>query len=338
MALIFMDGFGHYDASDITKKWTSNNSGSNAVEASAGRRGGGAFKSYTSSGFITKTLPASYETAICGFAFSPISVGVSSRNILEFLDGATLHLALRYNIAGGTISVMLGAAVLATTSVAIGVGGGYAYVEFKATIHDTVGSYELRINGVAALSASNVDTRNGGNASINAIKLGNSGTSGHTAYFCDLYVCDASGSVNSDFLGDVRIDTIYPNGAGTHQSWTPSTGTDHAALVDEMAPNTTDYLTGGAAGTKETLGLQDLTVNGAILGIQANNAIAKTDAGACTIKNLIRSGSTESSGPTFAPSTSYLYSSSIHEADPATGAPWLTAAINALEAGAEVVS
>ncbi|WP_407280618.1 hypothetical protein U5817_10060 [Aromatoleum evansii] len=336
MALLFMDGFDHYATADIVKKWSVNNGAT--IEEGTGRRGGNALKSAAGSGFVSKTLPFSVGTLICGFAFSPITAGFSDRNMFELMDGATLHLALRHNASTGMISVLLGSTVIATTTTSIAVASGYAYVEFKATIHDTTGAYELRINGVPALSASGIDTRNAGNASVNAVRIGNTGTNGHISLFDDFYACDSAGLTNNDFLGDVRIDTIFPNGAGTHQSWTPSTGTDHAALVDETAPNTTDYLTGGAAGTKETLGLQDLSVNGAILGIQVNNAVSKTDAGACTIKNLIRSGSSEASGQTFAPSTSYLYSSSIHEADPATGAAWLTAAINALEAGAEVVS
>jgi hypothetical protein len=35
----------------------------------------------------------------------------------------------------------------------------------------------------------------------------------------DLYVCDSTGSTNNTFLGDVRVDTVRPIGAGNYSEF-----------------------------------------------------------------------------------------------------------------------
>ncbi len=336
MPLLFIDGFDHYATADILKKWQSI-TGSPTINASGGRRGGGCLEGIASGRYVGRGY-ANQSEVVVGFAFKPstLSAAGSNRYALALLDGSTIQVAFHFASDGSVIAYRGSPVTNVLGSSASGIvgTGAYNYFEFRVLHHASAGEVEVRLNGAQILSLTGLNTAPTGNAWSNGFRSGVAGsTDGSTGSFDDLYVYGGG-----TFLGDVRIDAIYPNGAGTHQAWTPSTGADHAALVDETAPNTTDYLTGGAAGTKETLALQDLSINGAILGVQVNNAVSKTDAGACTIKNLIRSGSSEASGPTYAPSTTYLYSSSIHETDPATGAPWLTAAINALEAGAEVVS
>lgn len=351
MAILFIDGADHYASADTLKKWKGATQGTLGtdivVHATEGRRGGGCLKlkergsSTANNSIVTHDIGASVTTIIVGFAWktSYAANPPSTFALVELRSALGEQLSLRH-LSTGEFAISRGGTTLGTvvpTSVT-----EYQYYELKATIDDTSGAYELRRNGVAILSGSNVDTKTQTDAGVNSVRLKgcafNGGGGSNFQWLDDMYIADTAGSVNNDFLGDVRIDPIFPNGAGTHQSWTPSTGTDHAALIDETAPNTTDYLTGSAAGSKETATLQDLSVNGAILAIQVNAALAKTDAGACTTKNLIRSGTTEANGAVFAPATGYLYSSSIHEADPATSAPWLTAAVNALEAGVEVVS
>lgn len=290
----------------------------------------------------TKNVNAA-SSFVLGFALKVNGLSSGPWTLAAALDGGTAQCSLLLN-SDGSLSVVRGTGTAVTdgTSSQVIAAGTYYYIEWKFTIADAIaaGSCEVRINGAPVITVATAqDLKVTANSSANQIRIGHTSSMSTRIHdFDDLYICDQSGATLNDFLGDSRIDTIYPNGAGSHQSWTPSTGTDHAALVDETTPNTTDYLTGGAAGSKETATLQDLSVNGAILAVQVNAALAKTDAGACTTKNLIRSGTTEANGPVFAPSTSYLYSSSIHEIDPATGSAWLTAAINALEAGVEVVS
>ena len=98
--------------------------------------------------------------------------------------------------------------------------------------------------------------------------------------FDDLYVCDSAGSTNNGFLGDCRIDTIYPSGAGNYTQFTPSTGSNYTC-VDETAPNTTDYVDGATVGDRDSYALGNLSAlsSQTVYGVQVNAAILKDDAG-----------------------------------------------------------
>jgi len=340
MALLFMDGFDHYATAEILKKWTGMGTslGGQTIDFSKGRRpGGGAMIISSNGGWAHKLMPGAYATLIMGFAFWPNSNGDANAYFAEFFESDATHLSLGFN-ASNQIFVKRGGwngTVLGTASGALPVAA-WSYVEVKMTIHDTAGAVEVRVNGVPVLLLADVDTRQGGSlGKITNVRIGGNLFS-YSAGYDDLYVCDTSGAHNNDFLGDVRIDVLVPNGLGTYQDWTPSTGTDHAALVDETTPNTTDYLTGVTPGAKETLTLGDLPAPGSVAAVQVCNYLAKADAGAAKTRNLIRSGTTDACGPEAALSTSYVYSLSVHETDPATGSVWSTAAVNALEVGVEV--
>jgi hypothetical protein len=124
-------------------------------------------------------------------------------------------------------------------------------------------------------------------------------------------------------------------GAGTHQGWTPLTGTDHGAMVDESAPDgDTTYNTASAAATDSYLH-SALTLTGAINGVQVNPYWRKTDAGTCTARTIVRTGGTTYPGTTQSPLTTYSVMPEVVERNPNTAADWLAAAVNAAEFGAE---
>jgi hypothetical protein len=143
----------------------------------------------------------------------------------------------------------------------------------------------VRIDGVTevALTASGVDTRNAGTGLWDRVGLGcNSGSTTFT-YYDDFYVCDTSGSApRNTFLGPVtKVETLYPQtdgvAAGSNAGLTPSTGTDHGALVDETPPNQTDYNSSATVGAKDTYNYPSMALTGVILGIQTNLYCQKSD-------------------------------------------------------------
>jgi len=172
------------------------------------------------------------------------------------------------------------------------------------------------------------------------VRLGNvnSDSMGASTYIDDFYICDQTGSTNNDFLGDVRVDTLLPNGEGTHLDFTPSTGTTHYQLVDEAAPNTTDYNESGTAGQRDSYAMQDLaSVTGSIKGVQVAGAILKDDVGARSIKVGVRAGGTTSVGSTQALATTQIYYTAVHETNPSTSTAWTEAGVNGAEAAFEIV-
>lgn len=340
MSLLFFDGFETYATADILKEW-SDSTGTVAINASGGRRGGGALyapdnTSLTSN--VTKVLASAVSTIVIGFAFNPSSTPTLARNLARLRDGASNQLEIKFN-TNATLSISRNGTVLGTSVATVDVASDQ-YLELKATIHDTAGSFELRKNGVNILSASGVDTKNTTNASVSQVSFGTDGNPGSSTWkYDDLYILDTSGSSNNDFLGDIRIDAIYPNADGNYTDWTPSAGTDHYALVDEATPNTTDYVSSSTAGQKDSFAMASPPVLASelIFGVRVKVAALKDDAGERSIKVGVRSGVTDSVSADQALSTSQLYYSNIHETDPDTGVAWTPAGIDGMQALIEAV-
>ena len=88
---------------------------------------------------------------------------------------------------------------------------------------------------------------------------------GAIPYFDDLYVCDGSGSVNNDFLGDVRVVTVRPNGAGGSTQWTPDSGSNYARVNETISGEDSNYVEDGTSGHEDRYAYGDLS---GVLGIK----------------------------------------------------------------------
>ena len=317
-----------------------------SMDVETGRLGGYALQlqfdngCYFSPGDVTTN-----DTVVLGFA---VKWKTSWPNLLykrfaSLYDGATLGMNLAMT-ANGEVEVRRGTTTLKTTS---GLGlslGAWAYFEFKVTCADS-GSYELRVNGVTVASDTGVNTKAGTHNYHTTFRLtGTSGNDGGAAIYDDLYFLDGSdgGNGNKDFLGDMRVVTIRPDGDDTVQ-WTPGTGTDHYALVDEIVAGTEDDDAGGDYVEDTVSDHKDLYtyaalagVTSGIKGIQVNTDARITDAGSFTLKSVVKSGETESADEGQAISVAtYTTKSRVVEADPAGGA-WSVSAVNAVKAGVQV--
>jgi hypothetical protein len=220
--------------------------------------------------------------------------------------------------------------------------GTWYYIEIKVVIHDTAGSVELRINGATVASASGVDTRNGGTGVVNGFQFGagHGGSSQRTnANFCDLYVCDGSGAINNSFLGDCKVECLFPNGAGAETQWTPSAGSNYQN-VDETPPNDdTDYNKSNTVDQVDTYAMTDLaSTTGLIYGVQYLDYVRKDNAGSRHIAPVARIGGTDYAGADASLGDSYVYTREIHELSPATAAAFTISEVNAMEFGLKVTA
>ena len=344
MSLLFIDGFDHYVTADITKKWTAINS-TVGIAASSGRRGGGALSSGATSRYVSKTLAAS-ASFVTGFAFSFTTLPSASAVICTFDDVATTQCSLAVN-ADGTLSVFRSTSTSVTngTSTLSLSANTWFYIEWKVTIADSIGANtcKVRVNGIDWITvATGQDLKATANATANGFRLG--GGTGATNFggsiFDDFYICDQSGSTNNDFLGDVRIDTLYPTSDGNYTAFTPSTGSSHFALVDEATPNTTDYNDGAAVNDRDSYGMGNLSAltSQTVYGVQVNAAIVKDDAGAKSAATFVRSSSTDGDGASVALGTSQVYVSQVFETDPNGSIAWTETSVNAMEAGVKVTA
>lgn len=339
MALQFLDSFDHYATGDVTEKWNAfvGVLGTQAISAGAGRRGSNAWLGDANRGLV-KAVPA-HATMIVGRALAMGGVTFSANAITEFREAGTAHLIVRLN-TDFSISVLRGpGTVLGTSAAGVVTTSGYCYLECKAVIHDTTGSYEVRVNGVNVLAGSGVDTRNGGNGVVTSVAL-MAVRSGEL--WDDVYICDGSGSTNNDFLGDNRVDCYFPNGNGNSSQLVGSDGNsvDNYLLVDESAPNDdTDYVQSATATEKDTYSFPNMAHTPAtISGVQILMNAKKDDSGSRSLASVIRSGGADTDGATQALSTSYAYYMQISETDPNTTAAWTQSGFDAAEFGVKVAA
>lgn len=335
MALIFCDGFDHYATADGTKKWNTFGTGV-SIQATSGRRSLGCMQFSGNTRFADKTLPSSYQTLIVGFALD--AAAGNTTDIMRFLDGATVHTGL-FLTANNAISAFRGsnATVLGTSANNVVPASGFCYVEVKTKIDDTTGTVEVKVNGASVLSLTGQDTRNGGNASVTGISFRGIV---NTSKVDDLYVCDTSGSTNNDFLGDIRVDTLFPTSDGNYTQFTPSTGTSHYQLVDESTPNTTDYNDGSTVGDRDSYGMGDLSAltSSTVYGVQVSVAINKDDAGSKSAATFVRSSGTNGDGSSVALGTSQVIVTQVFEQNPNGPAAWTDTTVNAAEVGVKVTA
>lgn len=344
MALLFLDSFDHYATAEISQKYSNiigTGGGSQSISASNGRRSTQCYRndagSVVNDRYIERVLTPSGATAIIGVAFRAAAMGGQAQPLLHIMDGSTVQVSWRLN-ANRTISVYRGngSTLLGTTTEAIALDT-YYYIEFKVTIDNTTGSWELRINGVTAASGSSVDTQNSGAAQWNGFRLGHisGGTSTVRTDWDDLYVADGSGSSWNNFVGDIRLDAVYPNAAGNSSQFTRSTGADQWATIDEaLANGDTDHNESTAVTNKDTLNFPNAPVAGAaIKGLQIVVQAKKTDAGALGMKFVTRLGGTDYLSAEQTPTTGYLFHREPQSVKPSDSTAWTDTDFNGAEFG-----
>lgn len=217
MALLFIDGFDHYATADLPKKWSSYSIYA-SVLPTGGRRGTGSLRGTGNPAWVKKTVVPG-ASFVMGFAFRAEAIPPSAVVIASWQDAASVQCDLRLN-PDGTFSVTRnGTAVTSGTSTYALPTNTWSYIEWKVTVADSIaaGSCVVRVNGAVVITvAAGQDLKSTANATANGFQIGTHSTS-VSVDIDDLYVCDLSGATNNDFLGDCRVDSVFPNGDGTYQ-------------------------------------------------------------------------------------------------------------------------
>jgi len=343
MTLRFVDSFDHYATADFLLKWDSiNNATQLSINSAAGRRSTNGLRITAAQlRYLVKNLTAA-QTWIVGFALN-ITLPVSTTTgILSFLESGTTHVDIRV-LSDGSLRATRNGTTLGTSAAGIIASGSFNYIEVKCTIDNSAGAVTIRVNGAAVLTLTSQDTQNGGTAVANQIRLGDPiNDTGAARDYDDLYICDTAGSVNNDFLGDVRVDAYLPSGNGNSSQLvgSDSNSTDNYLLVDETAPDSdTTYVQSSTATNKDTYVFPNMShTPSAIHGVQINAIAKKDDAGTRSLATVVRSNGSDTDGTSQALSTSYLNYRQIHETDPDTAAAWIKAGFDAAEFGVKVAA
>jgi hypothetical protein len=322
MALLFMDGF---DAGDFIQKGWSGGSSSTTTRFGSGR-------SLANPGRLKFTASAQI---IVGFAaVTGYTNNFNGYMFGLFTDGGSIaHLLFNVDVSG--ILVYKGGSIIATGALPGTFNPGlWNYYEVSATIATTGGTVVVRVNGQTVVNFTG-NTRNGGTSTnIDAIA--------QSQYFAastydDLYVCDATGPAPwNTFLGDVRVLTSTPNGAGSSTQFTASSGANYTT-VNELPFSASQYVQSGTVGQRDTYTMADIPATvSSVLGVQNNIITKKTDTGPMNAKPAIVSGGNVYYGAAVPLTGNDVTVVDVRNINPATGAQWSVTDVNNLEAGAEV--
>ena len=339
MAILWIDGFEGYGSS-IGGNYTSRflrryvpTTGTFYVQA--GRTGGYSASSNSTGNYLQTPPLTSDGTLIIGIAvYRPSSVS-SNISIVQLYDGwSTLGIDVKWMYSTGEIAVYRGTTLLGTTTGAGLQVGAWTYVEVKVKCHDTLGTVEVRTGGSPRLSLTDQDTKAGTGTCHNIVRL----YLNQYQYIDDVYICDSTGSANNDLLGNRKVVGLFPATDTATLQWTPSTGVDHYALVDEIAPPTgdSDWVETDVPGSVDLFNYQDIYNVGSISAIQVNTTCRTTDAESFSLITEVVSGETTSDDAGQPIPDPMLELSRILEVDPATGSPWTMAGLNNAKIGVKV--
>ena len=302
-----------------------------------------------------KGFNSTISSAIMGVAviFPSSAISGNIYPTLGFANAGTVQLTVRMDNTG-TVTVWRGrpnaanGTLLATSSTTLS-PTSYNYLELQATIGSgTSGSFTVRANGVimTGLNVSGVNTSGDGTANLTQAFIGpytQSGgmTSGiNFCYYDDMVMLDTTGvSPYNAFLGDCRVQTVYPVASGALVQWTPLASTNVSQVQETAMDGDTSYNASGTNGQIDLFtqgGISNAPLN--IFAVKVRLACRLDSAGGDTVAGEVRSGGANYAATAQAALSTYSYLDFIWTTDPATSAAWTKTGVNALQIGYNRVS
>jgi len=342
-----MEGFDYYGVvADFASRWTC--STTTDTQLVTGRFGVGTGKALdmrrvSTQGDARRSFGAVKDELVVGFGFKVTTFANGDKSILYLYNdaGVTIQCALAFN-ASGQLQVYRGnsgtGTVLATSTLAISTNTWH-YIEMKIKIADSGGYAIVRVDDVEFINATSLDTKPSAVTGADQLLVYamNSGTG--SKYYDDIYVCDLTGTMNNDFLGQCRIKYVPPTGDGALQEWDPSAGAGWECVDDSAPDGDATYVLSDSAGDISLFTCDGIAVDDVVLGIDVLAMVKKDDAPERTMQMVIRPDVTDYNGSTtHSLTTGYKYYGQMWETNPETAAQWTPAEIADLQFGMELIT
>ena len=355
MALLFIDGFDHYDpqARDALGDAMLARGKAAYLSPDATRIVGRRPSSWAlrlpvgNGGGYVKNLDASVTSMLVGAALrvgpfssgsgiEPVLLGIRDVNsqvlyLVKLGDDARLRLYRRDGTNGWD--------QLLSTSISTAAHRGWHYVELQVVQSNSLGSLQVRLNGILAINLAGQNTIQSGGALLTTfVGAVPSQPAQVTIDVDDLYIADTSGTLNNTFLGDVRVDVLLPNEAGTFNQFT---STPLATPPWQIASDNDEatVLSATAASQRQSFGFAALPVMGTptICGVQVTSLARKTDAGTTSMRALAANGGVVSVSNAINLQEQAAWNAAVIERNPNGSAAWTEATLNSAEFGVESV-
>ena len=350
MALLFIDGFDHYDPQaldDFGEPWLARGKAA-YLSPQATRVQGRRPSSFAlrlpegSGGGYVKNLDSTKTSLIIGASIRVVPYeNTYTEPLLLGVRDANAQVAHLVKVGeDGRLKLyrwQYGYEQLITTSVTTAPARGWHYIELQVTQGTSNGVLAVRINGVLAIQMTAQNTIQGGGQLLTAFLGAIPGQSCPlTLDVDDFYILDASGTINNTFLGDVRVDALKAQADGSLNQWTvtPSGTAAWEAVSDE---DETTNITAPSAGLRQSFDVAPLPVMAtpAIFGVQLTMLARKTDAGLGKVKGLVVSGAQTAVSAEVILQEQQAWQCALFERNPNGNVQWTESAFNAAEFGVE---
>ena len=331
MALLWIDGCSHYSSTN-DKTYTGYSFGTSSTTRRSGAR---SIRCQSSVRNVTfqKPIELTDRTVIVGGAiYVPVTIGYGDNaRVFAFEDSNNDDVCEAWINQDTSVSIYYDNTLVGTTDVGKHNVGEWHYYELKYVKDTTNGLVELRMDGdpTPVLTYSG-DTET---ATGDVTRVGLPNNTGdfvtNSQYIMDIYILDGSGSENNDYLGDIRVDTHYPNGDNS-VDFTPSSGTSNYLLLDEQfSDNDTTFVESGTVLAKDLYSMNNLTLTTQIYGVQLSADMRKTDSGTVTTALISNDGVNNTVWNTQQIGDNYSMEIGIRDTDPSDNTAWTDAKVNA---------
>jgi hypothetical protein len=353
MALLFIDGFDHYDPQALDPfgdPWLARGKAA-YLSPQATRIPGRRPSSYAvrlpagAGGGYVKNLETGRTSLIVGAALrvapfentgeEPVLLGVRDASaqvahLVKLGEDGRLKLYRR------TGSGMSGWDQWISTSVTTAAVRGWHYVELQVVQGTSNGTLTVRLNGVLAITLSAQNTTQGGGPLLTAFVGAVPGQPCPvTVDVDDLYLADTSGTINNTFLGDVRVDALQAQANGAQNQWTVEGAASAWEAVSDGDEATA--IRAATAGLRQTFDVEALPAmtTPAIHGVQVTLLARKTDAGTGRVRALVASGAQMAVSSDINLQEQLAWHTALFERNPNGNVQWTEGAFNAAEFGLE---
>lgn len=229
--------------------------------------------------------------------------------------------------------------------------GVWHRVELKVLLSHDAGSAELRVDDGVEFAASGVRTSTLVHDLADQVQLQIDNDPVTTSLFAidDVIIMDGTAetvelegsTISTDgFIGDIVVEALHVDGAGSTTVWTPTGAPSNWECVDEEdADNAdSDYVGASAAATVDEYATRGPTfATGPAVGVQLAVTVRLEAAGLRGLKHSVRSGGSRTADAgRDVQSTSYVDTFSVWAESPTTGKGWSASELEALEVGEEL--
>lgn len=262
---------------------------------------------------------------------APDTSGGIYMSLIEFRDVSNDE-QIRINLGTeGSVRALRGSTALGRSDPCIA-AGGYHHFECKASIHNSTGYVEVRVNEVTVLNLTGIDTQNTANAENSQFRFGMypvvTATVSTTQDTDDIFAWDddASDAENTvvDFVGDKGCYYLPVNADTAEADWLKSSGVTGYELIDETTPNDSDYIGDSTGAARSIFAVAALPGNVAeVIAMMPVIRARKEESGTVNLRGGVVVGAEESYTATNSPSTEYAYMTPTPKTiDPDTGVAW----------------